>query len=132
MSADRSKPLLLGLHSIASRQIIVILILMVLVAVPKLSAADPHNDILHADNLLKACTTTTPEWVNFCNGFFQAAYDSAAISGTVCAAPGTTRTELVEMYTKIAPTKLRANPGLGQKPALLLAVQIMKEKMPCK
>lgn len=84
-----------------------------------------------AGDLLTACTTAAPHWVEFCNGFFQAAHDAGAIAGDVCAPPGTTRIDLVEAYERIAPGILAAQPDVTDMSGFRLAVAILAETFPC-
>ena len=89
------------------------------------------NNTLPASDLLLACTTPDIEWVNFCNGFFQAAHDAAANAGRVCVPSGVSRADLATLY-QIEATKLIANDrSVGGISGVSLSAIIFEQNFPC-
>jgi len=88
---------------------------------PNLSAAD----------LLEACTRSAANWVDFCNGFFQAAHDYGALLGEICAPADATRSDMVAIYTRYAPQFLDETPGVAEASGLVVAVSIIAAEYPC-
>lgn len=89
------------------------------------------QNTLTSANLLTACTTPDMHWVDFCNGYFQAVHDALAIVGLVCAPPGTTRTNLVEVFEVEALRIIATDPAMAELPGHTLGAQILQRTMPC-
>jgi hypothetical protein len=71
-------------------------------------------------------------WIDFCNGFMQAAHDVGAIAGEVCVPKGITRTDLVKLFEREATTLLQAG-GLSSKArGINLARAILSAGFPCR
>jgi hypothetical protein len=70
-------------------------------------------------------------WVDFCNGFMQAASDVAVLNNTACVPPGTTRTKLAETFELYATQLFLAQPELGKEAGLSIASSIISVAYPC-
>lgn len=103
-------------------------VLLTLLLSPLPAASDTS---MTAGNLLSVCTTADMHWIDFCNGFFQAANDQAAVASRACVPPGTSRTALVELYELQAGALLEAEPGLADMPGVALAIEILAAAYPC-
>lgn len=84
---------------------------MLLVA---LSVSARAQTTLTADKLYDACTRADTHWVDFCNGYFQAASDLIVTGQRACIPDGTSRTALVELYESKAPGLFARSPALRQ------------------
>lgn len=80
---------------------------------------------LDGARLLRACTKLHKEWIGFCNGYLQAAFDAAGDG--VCAPPGVTRNDLFDV---VVPRLMRASKHL-QQDALPLVATILRAAYPC-
>ena len=81
---------------------------------------------LNGAKLLEACTKADPAWVNFCNGYIQAAFDATGGKG-ICAPKGVTRNQL---YDIIIP-KLTKSPDLLKLNATSVIGAILRQAFPC-
>ena len=90
-----------------------------------------QETILSAGDLYTACTTAEPAWVDFCNGYMQAANDLAVLTETACVPVGTTRSELAEVYQLRAGEVLSAAPELVDDPAIDVATYVLGQVFPC-
>lgn len=86
---------------------------------------------LSAADLLENCTNPQGPWVDFCNGFFQAAHDYGALHGEICAPADVTRSDLVDLYARYAPTLLQDTPDVARATGLVVAVSIIAAEYPC-
>lgn len=66
-------------------------------------------------------------WINFCNGFVQAAHDYGAAMGLVCTPPGVARSDLVEVFENAASTVTE----LGSETAVSVAIAAFARAYPC-
>ncbi len=107
----------------------VLALLLFLIFVPTQAFA---QNIMTSENLLKACTTPQMNWIDFCNGFFQAVHDQQSYIGAVCTDEQTIRTELVEIFETNAVKILMENPKRGSEPGISLAAEILREEFPCR
>lgn len=89
------------------------------------------DNTMTAQNLLRVCTTADMDWINFCNGFFQAVHDQQASAGKVCAPKGTSRTTLVETYEANASVLIERDPSAGDRSAVEIAGKILALAYPC-
>ena len=76
--------------------------------------------------LLKACTIAKPDWVGFCNGYIQAAFDATGGKG-ICTPKGVTRNQLFDI---IIP-KLMEAPDLQELNATSVIDAILRKAYPC-
>lgn len=95
-----------------------------------LTAAAQGNTIT-AKKLLEVCTTADMHWVDFCNGFFQAAHDSGVVAGKICTPSGITRTQLVEMFEQRAPRLFQINPTIAKVAGVEVVQRLMAKEYPC-
>ena len=77
-------------------------------------------------DLLKACTIANHEWIGFCNGYLQAAFDATGGKG-ICAPRGVTRNQLFDV---IIP-KLKTSPDLLEVNATAVVDAILRKAYPC-
>jgi hypothetical protein len=81
---------------------------------------------LNGAQLLKACTRADQEWIGFCNGYIQAAFDATGGKG-ICAPKGVTRNQLFDV---IIP-KLTNAPDLLELNAASVIDAILRKAYPC-
>ncbi|MBF9048991.1 hypothetical protein GTA62_03890 [Roseobacter sp. HKCCD9010] len=86
---------------------------------------------MNARTLLDACTRVDIDWVNFCNGFMQAAHDQAVGLGLICVPSGTTRLELVETFDVLASRLIALEPTLGEEAGMDVAIIVLSDAYPC-
>ena len=96
-----------------------------------LSAA-AHFNTMPASNLLKVCTAPSMDWIDFCNGFFQAVHDNAMLAGKVCTGAGLTHTNLVMLYERGRTRVIRSQSEVGELTAMRLATAIFEKYYPCR
>lgn len=90
-----------------------------------------ESNTLTAGELLDACTRPSMHWVDFCNGFFQAAHDSATVDEQVCTPDGVSRTELVRLFEVEAKRLIHANSSIAQRDGISIATAILAGAFPC-
>jgi Rap1a immunity proteins len=88
--------------------------------------AQRSETTLNGAQLLKACTTADQEWIGFCNGYIQAAFDAGGGKG-ICAPKGVTRNQLFDV---IIP-KLQTAPALLELDAVSVVNGILRKAYPC-
>ena len=93
--------------------------------------ANAQETILSAGDLYTACTTAEAAWVDFCNGYMQAANDLATLTQTACVPDGTTRAVLAEVFQLGAEEVLSAAPELVDDPAIDVATYVLGQVFPC-
>lgn len=82
---------------------------------------------LSGSQLLDACTRADPEWIGFCNGYIQAAFDATG-GKEICAPKGITRNQL---FDAIIP-KLKGAPELLKIDAVSVVGTLLRKSYPCK
>jgi Rap1a immunity proteins len=90
------------------------------------AAAQSSQMMLKGAQLLKACTTADHEWISFCNGYIQAAFDATGGKG-ICAPRGVTRNQLFDI---IIPTLMKT-PDLLELNATSVIDAILRKAYPC-
>jgi hypothetical protein len=90
------------------------------------AAAQGSELTLNARQLLIACTEVDHEWIGFCNGYIQAAFDATGGKG-ICAPKGVTRNQLFDI---IIP-KLKRAPDLLELNATVVIDAILRRAFPC-
>ena len=93
--------------------------------------ASLQKNVLSTKSALAACTKVDMDWVNFCNGFFQAVHDHATINGFACTPKGITRADIVTLYHREAERLIQTRPELGKKSALSVGSLILSKAFPC-
>jgi len=106
-------------------------ILLILVACLLPLTAAAQSTTITAKKLLEACTTADMHWVDFCNGFFQAAHDNGVLVGKICTPSGVTRTQLVELFEQRAPRLFQINPTIEKVAGVEVAQRLMAKEYPC-
>jgi Rap1a immunity proteins len=91
------------------------------------AAAQSSEMTLNGAQLLKACTTADHEWIGFCNGYIQAAFDATGGKG-ICAPKGVTRNQLFDI---IIPKLMKA-PDLLELNATSVIDALLRKAYPCK
>jgi len=81
---------------------------------------------LSGADLLKVCTIADSEWIGFCNGYLQAAFDATGGKG-ICAPKGVTRNQLFDI---IIP-KLKNSPDLLELNATSVIDAVLRQAFPC-
>jgi len=76
-------------------------------------------------NAQRVCTLADMDWINFCNGFIQAAADFSTVTRMACIPQGTTRTLMVKLFTTDG-----ANFSM-EKSAVEIALQVIHDNFPC-
>jgi hypothetical protein len=87
--------------------------------------------VLNLSGLVNACTRAEMSWVDFCNGYFQAAVDLAARQGLACVPEGTTRTEVVTISMDVLSKLSDGSPKSEEVGGLEAAVFVLRELYPC-
>ena len=95
-------------------------------------AVSAQNTSMSSDEILDVCTRADMSWIDFCNGFFQAVLDNITVSEEICVPTGTTRTNLAELYQIEATRIIQADPTIGERVAVSLASQILRETYSCR
>jgi hypothetical protein len=78
------------------------------------AAAQSSEMTLNGAGLLNACTRADHEWIGFCNGYIQAAFDATGGNG-ICAPKGVTRNQLYPVKAVQARTRWRGFSSIGQR-----------------
>ena len=107
------------------RAILVAVVLSCFVAAGEAAAQSSEVTMTGAD-FLKVCTIADPEWIGFCNGYIQAAFDASGGKG-ICAPKGVTRNQLFDI---IIP-KLQKTPDLLELNATSVIDAILRQAFPC-
>jgi hypothetical protein len=75
------------------------------------AVAQSSEMTLNGAQFLEACTKADHEWIGFCNGYIQAAFDTTSGKG-ICVPQGVTRNQLFDIIIpklKTAPDLLELN-----------------------
>ena len=92
-----------------------------------LSRAEAGSEMhLTGGALLHACTIPDKEWISFCNGYIQAAFDATGGKG-MCVPISTTRNQLFDV---IIPT-LTSTPALQELDAISAIEALLRKAYPC-
>ena len=103
------------------------LVVTTCLVVPSL-AAQNSGMMLTGAEFLKACTKPDRDWVSFCNGYVQAAFDGAHRVGKGICAPSTlTRTNIVVAVVQA----LTAKPALQKLNAADVVFIVLYRTFPC-
>ncbi len=110
------------------KSLLATLVVSLSLAAPSL-AAQNSGMMLTGAEFLKACTKPDMEWISFCNGYVQAAFDSVrGPSKGICAPSTLTRTDIVVAVVKT----LTAKPALQKQNAALVVYAVLVGAFPCK
>ena len=104
----------------------------VIIAVLWTSGAHSQETVLSTRKLIDACTRADMHWVDFCNGFAQAAHDLAVVSRMACVPPGTSRTTLTTVFTAAAANVVEEKPEAGDAAGLIVFATIIQNTFPCR
>ena len=107
------------------RAILVVAMLCCFVSGEEAAAQSSEMTMTGAD-LLKACTKADQDWIGFCNGYLQAAFDATGGQG-ICPPRGVTRNDLFDV---IIP-RLNASSDLQNLDAVSVIAAILREMYPC-
>jgi len=102
----------------------------VLIFVTGLSLSDAAAEqqmFLSGDDFLSACSRPDPDWINFCHGYVQAAFDSAP-NGEICPSSSTTRASLVGAVVQ----HLRAREEQRTLNAASVVRLVLRDAYPCR
>ena len=83
------------LRGIAMRRAILIAVALSCFVSTEEAAAQSSEMTFTGAQLVTACTTADHEWIGFCNGYLQAAFD--ATGGRICAPKGITRNQVFDI-----------------------------------
>lgn len=75
------------------------------------------------------CLRREREWIDFCNGLAQGYAEHAILTGLVCIPFGTTRRELVEVFT--GPDVVVSTGFIDNLPAIETSVEMFIRHFPC-
>jgi hypothetical protein len=109
------------------RQAIPIAVTACLVMSGARAAAQSSDLMLSGNALLAACTRTDHEWIGFCNGYLQAAFDTTGGQG-VCAPDGVTRNDL---FDAVIP-RLQSSSDLQSLNAVVAVATILRDVYRCR
>ncbi|GKY89565.1 hypothetical protein [Sinisalibacter aestuarii] len=84
---------------------------------------------LHTTDAVAICLRRTPEWQAFCHGLMQGYADYAVVEGKICLPFGTTREQLLEIFT--SPEVVVTTGYIDDRPAIETAVQMFIKAFPC-
>jgi len=101
------------------------LIVVALVLMNVATAAVAAEMTLNSNRLLSACTKPDKEWIGFCNGYLQAAFDAAG--GSVCPPVGVTRNDV---FGAVVPRLKEFDQRLDQD-ALPVVIALLRQAYPC-
>jgi hypothetical protein len=90
------------------------------------AAEEAAAQSLNGAQFLEACTKADHEWIGFCNGYIQAAYDATGGKG-ICAPKGVTRNQLFDI---IIPNLMKA-PDLLELNATSVIDAVLRKAYPC-
>jgi hypothetical protein len=107
------------------RAIRVAVVVSCFVAAEEEAAAQSSKMTMSGADLLKACTIADHEWIGFCNGYLQAAFDAGGGKG-ICAPKGVTRNQLFDI---IIP-KLQTAPALLELDAVSVINALLRRRIP--
>ena len=84
--------------------------------------------MLTGAEFLKVCSRSDPEWISFCNGYVQAAFDGVRLPGkSICAPSFLTRTKIVGAVVE----HLTKTPALQKQNAALVVYAVLAIAFPC-
>jgi hypothetical protein len=116
-----------------------IIALALLIIAPGLAAAQAEppparsdwrtETYLHTTDAVAICLRPHPQWKSFCDGLMQGYADYAVTEGTICLPFGTTRRQLVEIFT--APEVVVTTGYIDDLPAITTATQLFIKYFPC-
>ena len=81
---------------------------------------------LSGAKLLEACTRADMEWISFCNGYLQAAFDATGGKG-VCPPRGATRNDFYDVVIPV----LKQMPELQKMNAVGGVIAALRKAYPC-
>ena len=106
-------------------------VLAVLAALIGSSQAQAESTSLSLGDLLDVCTRADMNWIDFCNGYFQAVSDYATAQELACIPSGTTRTDLVSAFERVSDDLLSREPGVAEERGFSIAVAVLASVWPC-
>ncbi len=87
--------------------------------------------VLKASDLFDVCTRPSESWISFCNGYMQAAGDSAQAMGLACIPSGTTRNEVAVLYEQYYPQIIANEPQMLAESAIASVIALLSAVFPC-
>lgn len=108
------------------REVAAVVLALSCFAAPGPSVAQRSGMTLNGAGLLEACTRVDYEWIGFCNGYIQAAFD--ANSARICAPRGITRNKVYDIII----STLQQTPELLKFDAISAVGAILGKAYPCK
>ena len=106
-------------------------VLAVLATLLGASQAQSESASLSFGDLLDACTRADMNWIDFCNGYFQAVSDYATAQELACIPSGTTRTDLVSAFERVSVDLLSREPGVVEERGFSIATVVLASVWPC-
>ncbi len=92
-------------------------------------AAYQPEAFLRTGDAVAICLRRDPQWIDFCNGLIQGYAENAILRGAACVPYGTTRRELVEVFT--APEVVATTGFIDNLAALETAIEVFARHYPC-
>lgn len=92
-------------------------------------AAYQPEAFLRTGDAVAICLRRETQWIDFCNGLIQGYAENAMLRGAACVPYGTTRRELVEVFT--APEVVVTTGYIDDLPALETAIEVFARHYPC-
>ena len=110
------------------KSLLATLVVSLSLAAPSL-ATQNSGMMLTGAEFLKACTKPDMEWISFCNGYVQAAFDGVRRPGKdICAPTTLTRTKIVIAVVQA----LTVTPSLRNENAAVVVFAVLYSLFPCK
>lgn len=81
--------------------------------------------------LIEVCSRPGTAWVDFCNGYMQAANDIGAELSLVCIPPSTSRSAMTEQFQTFAASMIESQPQLADAAAINVVVASLNAVYPC-
>lgn len=84
---------------------------------------------LRTGDAVSLCLRNEPQWMDFCNGLMQGYADIAIVTGKACIPFGTSRRELVEIFT--SPDVVMTTGYIDDLAAYETAMEVFIKNFPC-
>jgi hypothetical protein len=83
------------------------------------------------NELVEVCSRTGTAWIDFCNGYMQAANDIGAELSLICIPLDTSRATLTAQFQAFAAEAIETQPQLAEASAINVVVASLNAMFPC-